>query len=200
MAAGPNDPDHREYSRSRPADVVSTAFGGGLRGCDRPGRGVSAAQRLRQGGDGVPIPELVPFTALRRLYAPGLRLASAVRVTRATAVTDRPRSASPRGCYWPQHLDPGDRTVPQVHVESSDDRRCQEPHLGRPGGGVGAHHELGVGVTLRRAVSSHVSSHDQVPPAEDGVGRQVATPPMLCHQPIEGSVEGLRVAVVWVRP
>ena len=58
----------------------------------------------------------------------------------------------PRRRVRAEHLDHGHRAVAELLVEPAYDGGREQPELGRPGGRVGAHHELAVGERLGAAV------------------------------------------------
>ena len=100
-----------------------------------------------------------------------------------------------------EHLDDGDRPVPELLVEPAYDGRCEQLELGGPGGRVGAYDEPAVVEGLRRAVLGDVGSHQLGPAAEDALDTQVEGPAVVGDQPADRVVEQLGITVVgYLRP
>src|SRR5258708_26736064 len=64
-------------------------------------------------------------------------------------------------------LDPGHSALTKLTVQPAHQRSCQQPHLGRPGSGVGDDQELSLGETVRAGVRGEVGPDNLGPAAED---------------------------------
>ena len=100
----------------------------------------------------------------------------------------------------------GPRTVtavptpaPSSSASRAQQGRREQPDLGRPGGRVGADHQLAVVEGQPARVRGDLGADDRGPAAHHPADGGVGLPAALGHQPAEGRPEQLRVAVVRVR-
>ena len=121
----------------------------------------------------------------RSPYAEGPQIGSAVQPPRASrtcrAGRGRPGPSAaplPGRRARPEDVDHGDGAVAQLLVEPAYQRRGEQPQLGRPGGGVGAHHQLALGEGLGRAVVGDLVADQLRPAGEDAAHPQVELPPL----------------------
>ena len=112
-----------------------------IRGCRPQGGGVGAPQMpipgpevrlraLRGGGVWSPYRPRALRSALSAAQRPGRT--SAVGVARTAAVADRARPALPARTVRPEHVDDGDRAVPELLVEAAHDGRARAASSGSP--------------------------------------------------------------------
>src|SRR5271165_1814848 len=122
----------------------------------------------------------------------GPRVGLAVGVAGTLAARHPPAAALP----WRRRtadLDPTDRSVAQFGVEPPDERRGEQPDLGRPGGRVGRHRELAVGEAVGAGVRRQVMADDVRPAAEHRAHRRPLLPAPRVEQAADGADQRLRV-------
>jgi hypothetical protein len=78
-------------------------------------------------------------------------------------------------------------------AEPTEQVRRQQPHLGRPGGGVGGDQQLTVVEGLRLGMRGQFGSDDPAPLAEDRAHRRALPPPSARKQSAHRRAQLLRV-------
>jgi hypothetical protein len=74
------------------------------------------------------------------------------------------------------HPYPAHHTVAKLGAEPTEQIRCQQPYLGRPGGGIGRHHEFALVKGLRFGMRGKFRSDDPSPLAEHRAHRRPLPP------------------------
>src|SRR5262249_61254148 len=126
------------------------------------------------------------------LFYLGLPRDSAVVITWPASVANPPLAPLARGNRTPDP-DPGDGAATELGVEPPDELWAQQPHLCRPGGGVGDDEQLPVGEAAGPGVGGQRGAHDLLPPAEHRAHSGRGPPAPVVEQPVDGDLERLRV-------
>jgi hypothetical protein len=91
------------------------------------------------------------------------------------------------------HPYPAYHPVAELGAQPPEQVWRQQPHLGRPRGGVGRHHELAVVEGLRLGVCGQFRPDDPYPLAEDRAHRRALPPSSAGEQSAHSRVEWLGV-------